>query len=114
MVAMAVFDRHVGGRGPVDAARDDDRHLAGEIDERLEDTVVGSQAAPGPGGGHVVADPDLPLAVVTHSRGLKPADAPHSIDGGRAVGHSADPPGLVGPEAAPAPAILPPHPPRLT
>src|SRR6185437_11952731 len=64
VVAVPVLDRHIGGAGPVHAARDDDRDLRGEIDQALEDAEPGAHLAPRRAEIAVGADHHLALAVI--------------------------------------------------
>ena len=44
---MLVLDRRIGRAGALTVARDDDRDLAGEIDEALEDGDLAADLMPG-------------------------------------------------------------------
>ena len=70
---MLVLDRRIGRAGALAVARHDDRDLAGEIDEALEDRNLAADLAPGGGKIGVGAEHDLSLAVIAEPHRLEHA-----------------------------------------
>src|SRR5260221_14358259 len=78
------------GKAPclaVEAARHDDRRLAGKIDQRFEDAFAPAELLPGRREAGSVGDAELALAVIAFGASLQDAGQRR---GGRDVGLAAD------------------------
>src|SRR5271166_3776826 len=71
MIDMLVFDRWIGRPVAVCAARDDDRDLAGKIDEAFEDPDLASHSSPGFLGLDLRGQGNLALAVISEAYRLQ-------------------------------------------